>query len=476
MTRKHFLLSKTPIEHHSGKVVTISDYYLHLGSELEHTHVDHARIGIHLIGDIFDWLQPEKTNEELLSVLKAQSLEQLILEFDQFSGEFIVIFQIDEKIFLFNDACGQKEVYYDADFQAFGSQPSLLGLVADLRKHEASSSAQDFYTSKTFNRNLLFVGNSTQFQNVVHLTPNHYIDVHQKEINRFFPLEKLKSRTLQEGASQAAKMIRGYVEAVATRKPSKIAVTGGYDSRVLFLASLNSDNCEYFVFRHKGMSDQHHDIKIPRELTTAFQKEFDVIDDLETYEVTTDYKDHIDFPRYPKIDINDVDRSFINGNVSEIARNFFGYGSWYTAEDLAFISGNSIHPFVVDQYEQWLKSKPHFERFGYHVLDMFYWEEKMSNWGAKMKTEAAALSRDVISPMNSRALLKTLLSVNRKYRDSHFNKLYDEIIRELSDGNKAAIDLPINPDKKQDMIRTMKKYRLYNLYRRLGIKTRKLKV
>jgi hypothetical protein len=114
-----------------------------------------------------------------------------------------------------------------------------------------------------------------------------------------------------------------------------------------------------------------------------------------------------------------------------------------------------------------------FHNNGYHVLDMFYWEEKMGNWAAKAKTEANALGQNLISPFNSTELLTILLCTRRSHRDSHKNKLYNRIAELME---PKAIGIPINPCRKQKVITTMKALRIYNLYRYLGVKLQLLKL
>jgi hypothetical protein len=54
---------------------------------------------------------------------------------------------------------------------------------------------------------------------------------------------------------------------------------------------------------------------------------------------------------------------YINGNISEIARDYYGYIKNASAMDLCFLSGNSIMVFAAGQYEQWLKTS-HFLKYG----------------------------------------------------------------------------------------------------------------
>jgi len=256
-----------------------------------------------------------------------------------------------------------------------------------------------------------------------------------------------------------------------------LAVTGGYDSRVLFLASLETD-CKYWVLKHSYVADSHHDIVIPKQLTALYHKDFRVIPDTNgsNMDYNDEYINSVDFPRF--IDFSGEvffkNKVLVNGNISEITRNCFGYYKNITAEELSYLNGYKNAQYPSMQYGNWLKmNKLFFSKLGYNYLDMFHWEEKAGNWVAKAKTEFNALGKTVTSPFNSRDLLMLLLSVKRKYRDTHFNKLYDRIIYNLSGGNDKVCNMPVNPCRKQQIIRLMKTCKVYNLYGFLRLEMRK---
>ncbi|MCF8388156.1 MAG: hypothetical protein K9G47_09745 [Bacteroidales bacterium] len=478
MNRKQFLLAKYQVFNPNlTKVQTIGDYDLFLGMESEYNFIKQKDIELHLIGTIYDWKAPQSLENDLLgNLIKCKTISVIIEMSNQYCGEFILIVKFKNELFIFNDATGQKELYYDNNFTTFGSQPKLLGSSIELLEH-TSEKATTYYQSITFTNKHLFVGNTTHKKNIFHLLPNHLININKRCIERFFPTAALQKKPLKIVASESAKMLQGYISAIAKRHKIKMAVTAGYDSRVLFLASLGC-KCKYFVYKHPFMSDTHYDIVIPKRLTSYYNKRFTVEEKNESSKklVNRDYLNDIDFPRPLDISTKDIDHIFINGNISEIARNYFGYLKNASAKDLCFLTGNSTLSFPVEQYSNWLKNKATFKKYGYNYLDMFYWEEKMGNWAAKSKTENHAIGRDIISPFNSRELLNLLLGTKRINRDSHFNKLYDLIISKLADDKKEIVKMPINPSKKQAVIRFMKFLRIYNLYWLIGIKTRILKV
>ncbi len=478
MNRKQFILAKSagPFSGFTPAHV-IGEYVLHTGQELECESIQAEGKEFYMVGSLYDWENPTGSNRaNLEKIFQSKNIDEVLENSNQYGGEFILIIKFGEDIYIFNDATAQKEVYYDDTFSCFASQPKLIGLSVELQEH-SDGDAIGFYHSKTFQQKCLFVGDSTHQKNVRHLLPNHLLQVKSRCSKRFFPTRSSGSELLEVIAKQSAKMLKGYIAAIAHRSKIKMAVTGGYDSRVLFLASLEVP-CEYYVTKHPNMNDSHYDIVIPTYLTKLFHKNFSVETDSReaSSRLDANYINDIDFPRFLGKGSVENGYTFINGNISEIARNYYGYYPSATAEDLSFLAGYSNLKWAITQYASWLKNKPQLDACGYHYLDFFYWEEKMGNWAAKSKTELYALGKDVTSPFNSRALLGLLLKSDRKERDSHFNRLYDLIISELANNKKEVIDLPINPDRKQAILRFMKRLGIYHLYRYLGLKFRMLNV
>ena len=113
---------------------------------------------------------------------------------------------------------------------------------------------------------------------------------------------------------------------------------------------------------------------------------------------------------------------------------------------------------------------------GYNALDFFYWEEKMSNWAAKGKSETRVLDVEMISPFNSRGLLKLFLSTSRNSRESTNSKLHHKIIEHLSDKHQELKKITINPTKDIIRARIMWKFGIYKLFTKAQLQARMLKV
>lgn len=475
--RKQFLLSKSLVNlPHLEHKTQISDYHLYLGEDSLYCSKKTQTKEIHFLGSMYDWQQPKLTNEQILERLFTfRNFEHLFELVHDYLGHYVLIVRLDKQIMVFNDATAQKEVYYDTAFEHFATQPKLIAKVIGLQEH-TDQDAVNYYNSKIFDKKKLFVGGSTHAKNILHLYPNHYLHVQKSKSKRFYPTKTLSIQPLDFVARKAAQILKGYLKAIAHRQPIKLGVTSGYDSRPLFLASLDLP-CKYYLAQHKNMPLTHPDIVVAKKLTTYYNKGFSLESDelLEHTSNEQSYLDSIDFDRELNMITKDNHHVYINGNISEIARNAFGYMNNATGRDLCYIIALGEAPFVTKLYNQWLEDKDRFEQTGLHYLDMFYWEERMRNWVAKAKTENAAQGRDLISPFNSRGLLEILLSTQRKDRDYHKSTLYDRLIWNLANMDDNFMKIPINPFLKQKAIKGMKNLGLYHIYQVVGIKTRILK-
>ncbi len=459
MNNKQFTFKTSISESNDAcSIVKIKTYYLQYHQNLHYTHSHHKSTSLYLLGNVFDYINPKASNQELVDILvKQQTKEDVFKILDTYYGEYVLIYSTEKELIMLNDCCAQNEVYYIDNYTEVGSQ---LHLISTKENNEKDHS---YYNSALFNKKKLCIGTTTSIPNIRHLAPNHYMDMLHKKTVRFFPNEKIIAQPLETVAKKAALMLKGYITAIANRHDIVLPVTGGFDSRLLFLASLGTA-CDYFVSQHPNMSDDHYDIVIAQKITNIFGKKLHIIKDADETNHTLETTG-IDHPRtasFPKLVAN---KALINGNISEIARNYYNYIQPVTAKKLTLLNGYSDNPFVIDTYQDWLsQNKALFKKQDYHILDLFYWEEKMGNWTAKAKTEAHAMNLELLSPFNSRALLQLLLATKRKDRDKFTSTLYQKIIEHLVDNHKEINAIPTNPDFERSRALFLKKIKLFKTF------------
>ena len=471
---RQFLLSANEMSDLPWEMVKIDGFNLFYHHGLEYEQAKKGEVELHLLGFLFDYRNPENTNKNILDILASKgAFNEFIEQLSDYSGHYAIIYKDNDKLILLNDACSQYEIYYDLSFSHFGSQPKLLAKVMTLNKYDSEEEVE-FFNSASFKERKLFIGSGTHAENVKHLLPNHFIDLRKKAVTRFFPDKRINRLSIDEASDMACEMIKGYLKAASLRNKIYMGVTAGYDSRVLFLASRDL-NCSYYVTKLPDMDESHPDIIIPKELTKRLNKEFSVVTeeicDDETFKIL---EESIDFPqRVFMPDSKYLDCILINGNLSEIARSFFGNNNNMSGRELAIIMDYPGNRYVGKEYSKWLaESRPVFKRYGYHTLDMFYWEEKMAKWAAKGKTVMGTLNHIVYSPFCSHKLLTILLSTPRRHRDKYYNILYQNIFRKLG---PEVETVPVNPSKRKEKLILLKKTGLYNSLQYLSLKIKLIK-
>ena len=448
------------------------DFTLYYQKESQLNIVKNNICEIYILGELFDAKHPKNTNSQIVSSMDTiNSFKEFSQRISIYYGRFVAIYITpkNQEFLIINDACSQSQVFFDDSFENIGTTVNILSNFTSLTPHKKSD-AYDYYNSKDFKKLKLFVNNTSHIENIHRLMPNHALDIINKKTFRFFPLEKAQIKPVKEVAKIAAQFLKGYLKSISQRYNLYVPITAGYDSRLLFLASLNLP-CTYFVTRFEGMSDDHEDMIFAKKIASIYGKDLKIIDDPvfppEDFDKT--YAKSLDFPSFTTPDPIEKN-AIINGNISEIARNHFHHLIAINGSDLNFLHQYEQHPFVTKELQKWLQeSKVKIEKNGYHTLDFFLWEQFMGIIHAKVKTEMNQLKVTVFTPYNSRFLLETMLSTKRKYRFRDHNKLYDEIIKCYTD-NEEMLKLPVNPNPIQTRHFILSKMGLFKFYTNLRTK------
>ena len=435
---RQFLLTLKPTKNLEGwKESTIGEYKLYTHPKLETCLYTENNVELLLIGYLFDYEKPEATNLDIIKNLVNDTFETYLRHLDKYTGQFVLLRKDDSSFNLVSDAGAQREVYYNTDFSVLASQPKLMQIVEKGIPH-TSKFADDFYRSDTFDKYRIYISDTTQYENIKHLKPNHYIDLVTTKVIRFFPFKPKEENPFDFVVGESIKRITGFMKAMAKRYENiALPITAGYDSRLLFAASQNIE-CRYYIFRHRKLNDQHYDIYVPRKLFKHYPEyRFEEI----TYQETADeestklHEESIDFPRAQNTALifKGFGRNFSEYIVpdtimSELARNRYGNYKKLNANDLAYLNHYYKNEFVTTEYQNWLnKNEDVIIANNYHIPDFFYWEEIMGNWAAKSKTEYG-LTTEFFSLLNSRELIDLMMSVNIKYRQPNNNILYNTIV------------------------------------------------
>lgn len=423
-----------------------------------------------LLGDIFSYQHPKYTNQNILDDLaKSHHPNDLFKALEPYCGSFVLIVETDNDLCIIPDAAAQREVFYNKDYSFIASQVGLFPNV-DLD----NIPDHPYYTSTLFNKKRIYIGDTTPIPHIKRLLPNHFLSSLTQSTKRFYPIAPRKPASIDAVAPQAAQMLQGFIEAISHRHELVIPVTGGFDSRMLFLASLPL-KAHYYISQHEGMPDDHFEITTARKVVALFGKELQVIKDGPETCYFASEPHGVDFPRDMSFPRLAQGKMVINGNVSEVGRNARNYHSpnGRRMAQLNYFGNNS---FVIKVCDEWLsKNRKYIQDLDYDPLDFFYWEDNMANWAAKGKSETRVMDVEMISPFNSSGLLDLLLSTPKNSRERVNGKLHHKIVEQLTDKHQELRKITINPEFDIIRARVLWKLGLFKLFDRLRLQAKMLK-
>lgn len=187
-----------------------------------------------------------KNESDVLLEKLSISEECFFKALDYLAGRYAVICIDKGKVFVVNDPCGLRTVFYNKDADCIGSHLELVNSVA---KRGWSDIAQDILKNK-YGFMYAYPGNYTKYDNIFMLVPNFVLYLTSFTTKRFFPHEKLEKTTdvYEVKNRYYDKMQFSMEQLIKKGKKFCFSLTGGMDSRVSFYSTQKyKDDIVYFT-------------------------------------------------------------------------------------------------------------------------------------------------------------------------------------------------------------------------------------
>lgn len=462
--RRQYILSPHEIEppFMCVKRAIESTHHLYIHVDLAVTNYSKDETSLVLLGDIFDYDVIRKNNFDILKDIINNDFNVLLKKLSSYTGCFVLIYVRHGKIFMVHDSTATKKIYHCLTNNGVwcASQPSMLAKTLGLKRSNNKSKLRYYYISSEFKAlNHASIGNTTCFDEITQVLPNHYLDLNQNRSIRFWPFEDTSNQmTLQETAFLCAKMIKGFMESIASRYKVMLPVTAGKDSRTLLAAtSTFRENVFYYINKPKNFKNSHKDIVVPSRLFKRLGLEYHIVDPYIPI--------HEDFKRvyFGNNEFASVEHlPFINNyyvnysNLVNLPGNIASGAIWYypiykTANNISLAKTNGVQRFkhALETYDDWLKDSTEACRaYNFNIWYLFYWEERLGNWGTQYQIDKDIAQMD-INPFNSRLLVQYILSVEPPYKIEAAKYVFTkEIINNLW---PEVLSEPINPTLKNSV-------------------------
>lgn len=431
--------------------------FLTFHPDLEFASAKKNNIELFLLGFFFDPNNPNFTNLEILKniLLHNTNFKDIIKATYTLAGRWALIYSDDKNKFVFNDPAGLRQIFYSTYNNSVwcAAQPHILAkeLNCDL---DDDPDIQEYINSKLY---LLWerswIGDGTPFKNIFHLLPNHYLDLNNGKVTRYWPDEQYVELSLNEAAIKCKELLQSIFKAAINRSEIAQSVTAGWDTRLMLAISKDfRDKIYYFVQKFDSLTNDSSDIKIPRELLSnlglylhiidakLYNSDFDNIYKKNVYSLQADEKKYQHFNYFQSFQ----NKLIISGNVSPIIKNNIPpQVDEINAANLARLLERQNQKYAIKQIDNWLNSTlSSTNKYNFNIIKLFYWENHYANWGAMFNAELD-IAIEEFAPLNCRKLITIMLSIDDKYRDHDHVDIYQRIM-ELS--WPEVLQLPINPE------------------------------
>lgn len=415
---------------------------------------------IALLGYIIDPLNPYESNDDIVKKLAENCLtiEEFFKKIQHFTGRYVLLYKTDSSFIITGDACHLRQIYFsviDSDI-VMTSSPKLF---LDFFNYELQSSneKQEFLKLPIYKKQeQSWFGNGSIDDRLNKLLPNHYWDIQERKTKRtpIFPIDGISNE--EEVLRYTSSLLKGTFSTLAHRYQLIQPLTAGWDSRILLAANKEiKDKIQYYIFDQSSGKDD--DVRIPKKLSKKLGLNFKVIEPNGVQEefLSKFKKEHVIprvLPKTANIEYHynckyNQNIINVNGNGAEVARCFYGHSNQKVSLDmlLVFSGYHNKIPYFSKQIEKWYPNASKYsEKYGISLLDLFYWEQRMGNWGALFPFEQD-IAVEEISPFNNRSLLISLLSIEPEKRKSPNFLFFQKLIQNLWED---VLSEPINPSEK----------------------------
>ena len=450
------------------------EFWVHAREPLALSLAHSGATSVCLLGDAIDPFAPDAANSDIAERIarSCDDLDDLWAALRTLSGRFVLIFECSTAAVVVGDACHFRQIYYSFidNSIVFTSSPKFF-----LDYHgfnlESSAAKSEFMNTTEFLRSeSAWVGDQSIDDRLHKLIPNHYLDLRQRAVKRL-PVGESSESSGADGEDEVleygAQILRGTIAGLKRRYSLLQPLTAGIDSRILLAAAREYRNdIQFYVFDRLGdrRITASDDVSISKALADQLGLKFAVWtaadlrpDFLEEYRqehvaprvtpLTADLQLHYDLHRGRFVNVN--------GNSSEIVRCVYGTTPGPVRPSmLAELSGYGRgSAFSREQLAAWYRDAVDYSKESkVPLLDLFYWEQRMGNWGAAYPAELD-IAIEEISPFNNRAYFDRMFTVSSSQRRApdwaFFRRLAEAMWPEV-------LAQPINPSVPQLRTRLVK--------------------
>jgi hypothetical protein len=453
--RRQFVLGPEYLQYQGWKRIKLdAKFVLTVHPDLSFTIVENGDNKSILLGFTIDPYNIGLNDEGVLQrfVDGSVTLEKVINGLETLSGRFALIIQCPAGMWLFHDACALRQVNYCIDRNGAiwcASQAETLAEYFGYQYDKEILSYRDSSAYSNSREEFWLINDRTPYREIKYLLANHYLDLSQRQVNRFWPVAGcLDTLSVNESIRLSTPLLQNSIKAAANRFDLKMGMTAGSDSR-RSLAAAKAVTEKIFFFTHTPRTDVA-DMEVPARLLPKLGIEHHQLTILPmTEEFRELYESSATWARerrgqiaYTSLMNFGPDATIFNSNLSEI------HECWYwlpkskiNGEGLA-IATRLNHSVAINEFQKWIDdAKPACDASGMNILVLFDYELR-SRWAAAAFYEYD-IAYETFNPYNNRHLSRLEMSIDERYRNG---QRLDVLIRQIKYMWPEVLSDPINPE------------------------------
>src|SRR5699024_10917782 len=349
----------------------------------------------------------------------------------------------------FPDATAARTAYYTLDRNIIASHLYMITDNYVYEKDTVGENAQE----------ITYVFDRTTHDRVKSVIPNFSLNFFEKESNRFFPRESNQYIGIEEAKKfeLVEHLWKNQIKQYREKYENLIlSITGGNDSRVsLAMAKEYKKDIKFFTYStQKGEVENQGkyaktlsiDQSIVRQILQdiPLNHKFFFFDETKIKLTPEEQKalSKNTLKPHGRFLIGHYNNAFANKKIMHIRGNLLEIGRAYFINEkrknsIEEVESTFKHGFkkykeiINEQKKHEISAEGintfqyHKELYGYHILDMYYWENRMGRWHSEVLNETDA-AFDTFLPFNMRTIIDISLSFSLKERKSDY--LFKELI------------------------------------------------
>lgn len=399
--------------------------------------------------DAFGELEKDKIPQKLLSRFKADKDVQSVYYYcDRFAGKYVILFRHMRYVYVWGDATCSVQINYSFDCGTFCAS-SVDNLVALHMGYRLSDYSSKLRSGAPFDQAL--PNDTTMFDEVKALLPNHYLDVSKMASVRVMRNITDNERKTDEIVRKSSILIKNIVNEYRKSYTLLCPLTSGYDSRVVFsFLSEKDKNLQCYTFFHPKFLEKTGDVWVPREICKTFSLPHSLIPDVTAPQ---EYVKAIGTVIGSYHSINTINlaytylssfrgKALVNGDIiDQIGKSLIGNSvpSFLATTQFLFCKMHNRNKLVKKEVATYLREiQSSGERS--NIFDLFAIEQRCARWATQSSMIYSVCGISSLNIFNCQRIIELWMTVDRKQRKNAALHL-----RYLKERDIRLLDFPFNP-------------------------------